>query len=58
MEEEVTVDKRAVVKEELVIGKRIVEERDVVEADLRREKFDVDNPTTDGSNRDTRRDGR
>lgn len=57
-EEELVVEKRPVVKEELVIGKRVVEERDTVEADLRREEFDIDNPTTDGTNRGTRRDGR
>ena len=49
-EEEVTVEKRPVVKEELVIGKRTVEERDVVETDVRREKFDIDTP--EGSHRD------
>ncbi len=43
MEEEVVVEKRPVVKEELVIGKRVVEERDTVEAEVRREKFDIDN---------------
>jgi uncharacterized protein (TIGR02271 family) len=44
MEEEVIVEKRPVVKEELIVSKRIVEEREVVEADVRREKFDIDNP--------------
>jgi uncharacterized protein (TIGR02271 family) len=44
-EEEVVVEKRPVVKEELVVGKRVVEERDTVEADVRREEFDIDNPT-------------
>jgi len=48
-EEEVTVEKRPVVKEELVVGKRVVEERDVVEADVRREKFDIDENVTPGS---------
>lgn len=42
-EEEVIVEKRPVVKEELVVGKRVVEEHDTVEADLRREEFDVEN---------------
>ena len=41
MEEEVVIEKRPVVKEELVIGKRIVEERDVVETDVQREQFDI-----------------
>lgn len=49
-EEEVVVDKRPVVKEELVVGKRTVEERDSVEADVRREKFDLD-PDTRGPDR-------
>jgi len=44
MEEEVVVEKRPIVKEELVVGKRVVEERQVVEADVRREQFDVENP--------------
>lgn len=42
MEEEAVVDKRAVVKEELVIGKRVVEDQQTVEADVRREEFDID----------------
>jgi uncharacterized protein (TIGR02271 family) len=42
MEEEVIVEKRPVVKEELVIGKRVVEERDTVETEVRREEFDID----------------
>ena len=42
MEEEVVVEKRPVVKEELVVGKRIVEERDTVHAELRREEFDIE----------------
>jgi uncharacterized protein (TIGR02271 family) len=46
MEEEVIVEKRPVVKEELVIGKRVVEERDVVEAEVRKEQFDIDDPST------------
>jgi uncharacterized protein (TIGR02271 family) len=46
MEEELVVDKRAVVKEELVVGKRVVEERDVVEAEIRKEQFDIENPST------------
>ena len=42
MEEEVIVEKRPVVKEELVVGKRVVEVREEVEADVRRERFDID----------------
>jgi uncharacterized protein (TIGR02271 family) len=41
-EEEVLVEKRPVVKEELVVGKRVVEDKDVVETDVRREEFDID----------------
>jgi uncharacterized protein (TIGR02271 family) len=42
MKEEAVVDKRAVVKEELVIGKRVVEDQKTVDADVRREEFDID----------------
>jgi uncharacterized protein (TIGR02271 family) len=41
-EEEAVVEKRPVVKEEVVIKKRPVEERDTVEADLRKERIDVE----------------
>ena len=58
MEEEVVVEKRPVVKEELVVGKRMVEERDVVEADVRREKFDVENPQRTGTPRGSRNEDR
>lgn len=57
MEEEVVVEKRPVVKEELVVGKRVVEERDTVHADLRREEFDIDkNLDTSTGARSKRRD--
>ncbi|HEV2149858.1 MAG TPA: DUF2382 domain-containing protein [Longimicrobiaceae bacterium] len=42
MEEEAVVEKRVVPKEELVVRKREVEETETVEADLRRERVDVD----------------
>jgi len=42
MEEEVDVTKRTVPKEEIVVRKREVEETEHVEADLRREKLDID----------------
>jgi uncharacterized protein (TIGR02271 family) len=42
MEEEVVVEKRPVVKEEVVVKKRAIEETEEVEADLRKEKIDVD----------------
>jgi uncharacterized protein (TIGR02271 family) len=41
-EEELVVDKRAVPKEELVVKKREVVETETVEADLRRERADID----------------
>lgn len=41
-EEEVVVEKRPVVKEEVVISKHAVEEQDTVEADLRKERIDVE----------------
>lgn len=41
-EEEAVVEKRPVVKEELVIGKHTVEDTKNVETDVRREEFDVD----------------
>jgi photosynthetic reaction center H subunit len=42
MEEEVVVDKRPVVKEEVVVKKKAVEETEQVEAELRKERIDVD----------------
>lgn len=45
VEEEVVVDKRAVVKEELRIKKDVVEEEEIVEADLRKEEVDVEDAT-------------
>ncbi len=42
VEEEVVVEKRPVVKEELVVNKEEVQETDNVEADLRKERFDVE----------------
>lgn len=41
-EEEIVVEKRPVVKEEIVVTKRAVEETQNVEADVRRERVDVD----------------
>ncbi len=40
-EEEVFVDKRPVVKEELVVGKETVEDTETIETDLRKERFDI-----------------
>ena len=42
LEEELVISKRAVVAEELVIRKRVVEEVREIEADLRRERIDID----------------
>jgi len=50
-EEEAVVDKRAVVKEELVIGKRVVEDQKTVDADVRREEFDIDETNVKNRNR-------
>lgn len=44
-EEEVVVEKRQVVKEELRIRKEVVEEAEVVEEDVRREEIEVDDQT-------------
>ena len=45
-EEEVVVEKRPEVKEEVRIRKDVVEEEEVVEADVRREEVDVDDEST------------
>jgi uncharacterized protein (TIGR02271 family) len=45
-EEEVVVEKRPVVKEELRVTKDVVEDEEVVEEDVRREEIDVDDETT------------
>jgi len=39
------VEKRPVVKEELVIAKERVSETEQVETEVRRERFDIDDPT-------------
>jgi uncharacterized protein (TIGR02271 family) len=46
IEEEVVVEKRPVVKEEVRIRKDVVEDTEVVEEDVRREEIDVDDQTT------------
>ena len=46
VEEEVVVEKRPVVKEELRIRKDVVEDEEVVEADVRKEEVDVEDATT------------
>ncbi len=52
IEEEIVVEKRPVVKEEIRIRKDVVHEKEVVEADLRKEEIDIDDQTTQ---RDRRR---
>lgn len=42
MEEDVVVEKRPVVKEEILLNKRVVQDTENVEADLRRERVDID----------------
>jgi uncharacterized protein (TIGR02271 family) len=48
IEEEVVVEKRPVVKEEIRIRKDVVEETEVVEEDLRREEIEVDEESERG----------
>lgn len=57
MEEEVIVEKRVVPKEELVVKKHMVQETETVEADLRKERVDVDR-SGDVNLRDELRDDR
>ncbi len=52
-EEEVVVEKRPVVKEEIRVRKDVVAEEEVVEEDVRREEVDVEDATTRGRSRDT-----
>jgi uncharacterized protein (TIGR02271 family) len=52
MEEEAVVDKRPVVKEELVVGKRVVEDQKTIDTEVRREEFDIDKSNV--KNRDRR----
>src|SRR5688500_12834952 len=54
VEEEVVVEKRPVVKEEIVVKKHAVTDERTVEADVRRERIDVDDSTA-RSDRGTRR---
>lgn len=46
IEEEVVMETRSVVKEEIVIRKHDVTEEKIVEADLRKERIDIDNNST------------
>ncbi len=51
MREEAVVEKRPVVREEIIIRKRAVQENQTVEADLRRERVDVDGLDDDNARR-------
>ena len=42
VEEEVVVDKRAVVKEEIRVRKDVVQDEEIVEEDVRKEEIDID----------------
>lgn len=56
--EELVVDKRAVAKEEIVVRKHAVQDTENVEADLRKERVDIDDRTrTKGRTDDDLRDG-
>ncbi len=48
VEDEVLVDKQAVVKEEIRVRKDVVNEDQVVEEDVRKEEVDIDDQTTTG----------
>ena len=45
-EEEVVVSKRTILKEEIRIRKKVVEDEEVVEVDLRKEEVDIEDQTT------------
>ncbi len=45
-EDEIVVEKRPVVKEEIRIRKDVVHEEEVIEADVRKEEIDIDDQTT------------
>jgi uncharacterized protein (TIGR02271 family) len=51
-EEEVVVTKRVVLKEEIRLRKRVVEEIEVVEVDLRKEEVEIDDQTERGARSD------
>lgn len=61
VEEEIVVEKRPVVKEEIVVKKRAVTDERTVDADVRRERIDVDDSSLRddrGTRRDAARDER
>lgn len=58
VEEEVVVEKRPVVKEEVVVRTKPVTDEKIVEADLRKERVDVDDNTRRDRDRQDREDRR
>ncbi|MGI9091601.1 MAG: DUF2382 domain-containing protein [Gemmatimonadaceae bacterium] len=50
IEEEVVMETRQVVKEEIIIRKHAVSEEKTVEADLRKERIDIEGPTSSPTN--------
>ena len=55
LEEEVVVEKRPVVKEEIRLRKEVVEDEEVVERDVRKEEIDIDDQTERGGHEGRRR---
>lgn len=58
VEEEIVVEKRPVVREELIVRKRAVQDTEIVEADVRRERVDIEDRTHARQSRDDARDPR
>jgi uncharacterized protein (TIGR02271 family) len=52
IEEEIVVEKRPVVKEEIRLRKEVIEDEEVVEEDVRKEEVDVDDQTERGVTRE------
>ena len=48
VEEEIVVEKRPVVKEELRIRKDVVEDEEIIEEDVRKEEVEIDDQTQRG----------
>ena len=60
VEEEVVVDKRPVVKEEIRVRKDVVQDEELVEEDVRREEVDIEDQThrlEEGRSTESRREG-
>ncbi len=51
VEDEVVVDKKPVVKEEIRVRKDVVHDEEIVEADVRKEEVDIEDTTTRGTDR-------